>query len=122
MYPSFDWERCIGCLACVRVCRGGALSYSDREGVRRITFEPRLCDGDFLCAEICPVKAVKPGEKPLKSSATFELARCERCGKLTEFTLKEVEWAKKKGYYDVFLCKECRKAFSAEKILSEGSV
>ncbi|AFL95349.1 hypothetical protein containing ferredoxins domain 2 [Thermococcus cleftensis] len=118
MRPAFDWERCIGCGACVRVCRGGALSYRDENGRRTITFEPRLCDGDLLCVEACPVNAVRgvPNHESGESSATFELARCENCGKLTEFTLKEVEWGRKMGHFDLFLCSTCRRLKSAQKI------
>ena len=118
MRPVFDWERCIGCLACVRVCRTGALSYSDENGVRTIAFEPRLCDGDLLCVEACPVNAVKvaPNHESGESSATFELARCENCGRLTDFTVKEVEWARKMGHFTVFLCSTCRRVESARKI------
>jgi len=118
MRPVFDWERCIGCLACVRACRAGALSYSEEDGVRRITFEPRLCDGDLLCVEVCPVNAVRgfPNHESGRSSATFELARCERCGRLTDFTVKEVEWARRMGHFTVFLCSTCRRIESARKI------
>ncbi|WP_297519814.1 ATP-binding protein [Thermococcus sp.] len=116
MFPSFDWEKCIGCIACVRTCRGRALSYTDREGIRTITFEPGLCDGDLLCLEVCPVGAIKPSPKSSGDSATFPLARCENCGKLTDFTVKEVEWGKGRGLFDVFLCPECRRVESAKRI------
>jgi len=118
MRPVFDWEKCIGCLACVRACKTGALSYSDENGVRRIAFEPRLCDGDLLCVDVCPVNAVKgfPNHESGESSATFELARCERCGRLTSFTVKEVEWAKGEDLFTVFLCSACRRVESAKKI------
>jgi len=117
MRPVFDWERCIGCLACVRACKGGALSYLDENGVRRITFEPRFCDDDLLCVEVCPVKAIQVSDHGSgKSSATFRLARCENCGRLTDFTVREVEWGKEKGFFDVFLCPSCRRLKSAKSI------
>jgi len=118
MFPVFDWERCIGCLACVRVCRGGDLSYRNEDGIRRITFEPRLCDGDLLCVEACPVNAIRgaPGQEGKESSVTFELARCENCGKITDFTVKEVEWGRKMGYFNVFLCPNCKRLKSVLKI------
>ena len=49
-------DKCIGCLKCVRSLGCPAIV---RDG-KRVLIDAGLCTGCSLCAQICPVNAIKP--------------------------------------------------------------
>lgn len=51
---------CIGCGACLRDCRFGAISMSD---TGKITIDPTACEGCGVCVWRCPVEAIDFPEK-----------------------------------------------------------
>ena len=53
---AYDWETCIGCMLCLKVCPSGAVSVADR---RKVTFDVGRCIFCGQCAEVCPVGAVR---------------------------------------------------------------
>lgn len=64
---DFDWNLCVGCLRCVRVCDGvrkvGALGFTGAEGVLSVGFRARSpeesgCRFCGSCAEVCPTGAI----------------------------------------------------------------
>ncbi|HXE57142.1 MAG TPA: diguanylate cyclase [Gemmatimonadales bacterium] len=62
MIFSIDPERCVACLACVRVCPSDAVAVEDR--LVRIVAE--ACTGCGLCVPACPHAAVRaPGDRDL---------------------------------------------------------
>ena len=50
-----DADRCIGCRTCVEVCPFGAPSVDPQLGTCQ---KCTLCDGDPLCAKVCPNQAL----------------------------------------------------------------
>ncbi|MCD8144588.1 MAG: nitroreductase family protein [Oscillospiraceae bacterium] len=57
MLPTFDSDRCIGCLQCVQVCPMGVLGKG--EDNRPATLPRRRCIGCMHCAAVCPRQAVQ---------------------------------------------------------------
>ena len=64
---AYDWNLCVGCLRCVRVCGGlrdvGALGYVMDGGIPRIGFrtstpEEGVCRFCGSCAEVCPTGTI----------------------------------------------------------------
>ena len=53
---AVDTARCVGCKMCVTACASGGVAYIAREGTAR---KCDLCDGDPLCARICPHDAIE---------------------------------------------------------------
>jgi len=51
-----DYDKCIGCRACVAVCPFGAMNYNV---IDRKVIKCDLCDGDPQCVRFCDVKAVE---------------------------------------------------------------
>lgn len=51
-----DAGRCVGCKMCVTACVAGGIAYITRDGVCR---KCDLCEGDPLCARICPYGAIE---------------------------------------------------------------
>lgn len=50
-----DYQKCIGCRACVSVCPFGAMHFVP---IDRKVIKCDLCDGDPQCVRFCEVKAV----------------------------------------------------------------
>ena len=119
-------ENCVLCGLCVKACEelgANAISTAGRGISKRISTpyeEPSaVCVGCGSCAAICPTGAIgieeENGTRTIWGK-TFELVKCERCGKF--FAPNEyIEFMEKKlgekleGNY----CNVCRKAINAEK-------
>lgn len=57
VYPSFNWNKCIGCGRCVLSCRDGG--HQALEMVAgKVKFLPKKCVGCHLCAMVCPLDAI----------------------------------------------------------------
>ncbi len=69
-----DKEKCIGCSACVYVCPFGA-ALLDRSVGNAIICD--LCDGDPLCARLCPFEALQYIRSD-EVSAKLKRARTEK--------------------------------------------
>lgn len=51
-------KKCIGCGACVTVCRYGAIWLSEDRHGKKAHVNPILCKGDGLCNAVCPTGAI----------------------------------------------------------------
>lgn len=51
-----DYDRCIGCKACMSICPFAAIAF-DWEGKKVISCD--LCDGDPTCVKFCDTKAIQ---------------------------------------------------------------
>ncbi len=61
---EIDIDKCNGCEICIHVCPHRLICLSDRinsMGYHFVRFEDpeHLCNGDALCAEMCPQVAIK---------------------------------------------------------------
>ena len=67
VYPSIDEDKCIGCGRCVISCFDGAHQAMEwNEENRRPHCNREKCVGCLLCGLVCPVTAIKLGERVLK--------------------------------------------------------
>ncbi|MFP4250293.1 MAG: 4Fe-4S dicluster-binding protein [Armatimonadota bacterium] len=57
-HPIRDNETCIDCLFCWIYCPDVAVRVKD-ESVKGLGFDPDHCKGCAICAEVCPVDAIK---------------------------------------------------------------
>lgn len=57
--PKTDFEKCIGCGRCAKVCPESAVFMENSKGKIRPTTDYDYCKGCGLCAAECPVKAIK---------------------------------------------------------------
>lgn len=67
VYPEINLDKCIGCGRCVISCYDGAhqaMLWNEEE--RRPRCDHDKCVGCLLCGLVCPVSAIKPGERVLK--------------------------------------------------------
>jgi MinD superfamily P-loop ATPase len=53
---AIDTETCDGCLACLEVCRFGAIALADDDLPR---IEPLSCEGCRACSVVCPSEAIR---------------------------------------------------------------
>lgn len=52
-------EKCIACGQCVKFCPEGAIEIKEINGKNRAVVDFKYCKGCRLCAETCPVEAIK---------------------------------------------------------------
>lgn len=67
VYPEIDTTKCVGCGRCVISCFDGAhQAMKWDEETRRPYCEKTQCVGCLLCGLVCPVNAIRLGERVLK--------------------------------------------------------
>lgn len=59
--PSTDYDKCVGCGLCARICPENAIKMIDWNGQPKPKTDYDFCKGCGLCAAECPVKAIKMG-------------------------------------------------------------
>ena len=52
-------KKCMGCGACVSVCKYGALEIRETKQGKKAVINPVLCKGDGLCNALCPTGAIQ---------------------------------------------------------------
>jgi pyruvate ferredoxin oxidoreductase delta subunit len=57
--PVTDYDKCIGCGTCAKVCPERAITMVEKDGKTRPVVNLDYCKGCGLCATECPVKAIK---------------------------------------------------------------
>lgn len=120
-------EHCILCGLCVKACDemgSSAISTVNRGITKRVSTpydEPSAnCIGCGACAHVCPTDAInieENGGYRAIWNKTFQLIKCEKCGK--PFATKEqLEYTSKKLGIDssIVVCQSCRKAEAGEKL------
>ena len=82
VYPEIDRDKCVGCGRCVISCYDGAhQAMKWDEETRRPYCDKNKCVGCLLCGLVCPVNAIKPGERVLKEG--------RKAAKLDEMVLQD---------------------------------
>jgi len=135
--PSFNADKCIGCLACTAQCSSGALTYVDIENIRKLNVNLNKCIFCRRCAEICPENALELTNRfelasnvksELIVSNDVELVKCVNCGKYfaSERQLNRIVERLKKNLREdraieylnedlqkyLHLCRDCRRILS----------
>ncbi len=58
--PKTDFDKCIGCGTCARICPEGIIKMiKNKDGKPKPKTDYDFCKGCGLCAEECPVKAIE---------------------------------------------------------------
>ncbi len=57
--PVTDYNVCIGCSLCAKLCPEGCIAMKEIKGKLKPVTDYRYCKGCGLCAAECPVKAIK---------------------------------------------------------------
>lgn len=70
-FPTIDYEKCSGCLACVRKCSNGV--YAEEESRPKVINPKNCVVGCTGCDEICPQKAISHPPKEYLE----ELIKCD---------------------------------------------
>lgn len=63
-----NFNKCIGCLSCIKVCPNEALAHVNN----KIKVDRHKCVGCYACAEICPSKSIEKIGEDLSVSEVFE--------------------------------------------------
>ena len=67
VYPSIDYDKCIGCGRCEISCYDGAHQAMEWDSEkRRPSCNLEKCVGCLLCGLVCPVNAITLGKRELK--------------------------------------------------------
>lgn len=56
--PIIDWNKCIGCSTCTKVCPEGTINMIEVKGQKKAQVNYDYCKGCGLCAKECPVRAI----------------------------------------------------------------
>ncbi len=122
--PVVDFERCIGCGACAKVCPPRLIQLVDADGYREVSYTLGRCTYCGSCRDVCPEQAVQMS--PLFETATpqiddiniiirLKLLTCRECGATiaTQRMAKRVENALHEAGYshteNVNLCLSCKR-------------
>lgn len=57
--PATDFEKCIGCGTCSRVCPEGCIAMINKANKNKPETDFDFCKGCGVCAVECPVKCIK---------------------------------------------------------------
>ena len=123
-YVDDTSDDCILCGLCVEACKTlgtSAISMVGRGTTKKVSTpyddESLDCIGCNSCAEVCPTNAIKTVDKDGKRTIwnrTFDLVKCEICGKYftTEETFQYVEKSLNDDHMER-ICDTCRKKKTA---------
>ena len=70
-FPIIDYEKCVGCLACVKKCKHGVYSVDDETKKPVVADKLKCIVGCTGCEKTCPARAIS--HQPI--NALKELAR-----------------------------------------------
>lgn len=57
-YPIIDYEKCIGCMACIDMCRHGIYKRDTENGKPKVVYGNGCVHGCHGCERNCPVGAI----------------------------------------------------------------
>jgi NAD-dependent dihydropyrimidine dehydrogenase PreA subunit len=79
-FPTIDYNKCIGCMACVRKCKHGV--YAEKDGKPRVVNPKNCVVGCTGCEPVCPQGAIShPPKSYLRQLKKRDDFRSEcRCG------------------------------------------
>jgi len=131
---TINQDRCNGCLACVRSCPAGSLTFGVRAGRVELMWSPGRCIFCGCCQAVCPQEAVRHDEvlpRFSKANEVMVVAKlaplvCEQCGAVfggrnekevgTQGQFQRVVWMERGG-----LCPRCRQAETFKvRLISKG--
>jgi len=63
--PEVDWQKCIGCSLCAKICPDACITMENQGGKLKSKIDYDYCKGCGLCIKECPVQAIssKPEKK-----------------------------------------------------------
>ena len=123
-FVTIDGSRCVMCGLCVKACAElsvGAISTVNRGVTKEIATpyheESSVCVGCGSCAYVCPTGAIEIKEDARTRTIwgkTFELVRCEECGRIIGTAQEIALAAQKSGTEPDTLCPDCRRKRMAQ--------